>query len=214
MYKKLMVGVVALPLFLAGCASTDSNQGRGAAIGAVVGSVLGKATGDHDKNRYVWGALVGAIAGSAIGQYMDQQEQEFKNKLADSGVEVYREGDEIHLYLPGSITFATGSAQIEPEFYAVLEDVSDVLNEYPKTTLRIEGHTDDKGSAEYNQQLSQTRAESVKSHLMSYQVDQRRLSTIGMGEFSPIVPNDSELNRQQNRRVELKVVPLKESRRT
>ncbi len=206
--KKVLLGLMAASMVISGCASTDSNQSRGAAVGAVLGAILGKATGDHDKSRYVWGAVVGALAGSAIGSYMDKQEQELRDKLADSGVDVQRKGDDIHLYMPGNITFATGSARIQPEFFAVLEDVAIVLNEYEKTVLRIEGHTDDIGAAEYNQSLSESRAESVKSQLIGYQVDYRRMTTVGLGEFSPLVPNDSPENRRQNRRVELKIQPL------
>lgn len=212
--KKILVAAVVSSVVLSGCASTDSNQGKGAAIGAVLGAVLGKATGDNHKSRYVWGAAVGALAGSMVGSYMDQQEAELREKLADSGVEVEREGDDIHLYLPGSVTFETGSANIQPQFYAVLEDVAVVLNEYEKTTLLIEGHTDDVGSAEYNQHLSESRALSVKGHLLQYSVNSRRIDTVGMGEFSPVVPNDTEVNRQQNRRVELKIQPVTERRRS
>ncbi|XOV80203.1 MAG: OmpA family protein [Aestuariibacter sp.] len=207
MKKWLISGVTALTL-VTGCANTDNNAGQATAVGAVLGAILGKATGDNDKSRYVWGAAVGAIAGNMVGRYMDQQEREFQEKLADSGVEVSREGNDIHLYLPGNITFETGSARIQPQFNAILDDVAAVLNEYPKTTLRIEGHTDDVGAAQYNQQLSESRALSVKSHLIGYQVDARRIVTVGMGEFSPFVPNDSDDNRQKNRRVELKIQPL------
>lgn len=193
---------------LSGCANTmDSNQGRGAAIGAVVGALLGKATGDHDKSRYVWGAIVGALAGSAIGSYMDRQEDELRRQLSDSGVTVYRDGDRIHLYLPGNITFDSGSAAVKAEFYHILQDVALVLNEYHKTTLIISGHTDDTGPAELNQQLSLARANSVRDQLIGYQVDQRRITTQGYGEFKPLYPNDSAKNRQANRRVELTIIP-------
>lgn len=207
MKKWMICGVTALTM-LSGCANTDSNTGKATAVGAVLGALLGKATGDNDKSRYIWGAAVGAIAGNVAGRYMDEQEKAFQEKLADSGVEVSREGDNIHLYLPGNITFETGSARIQPQFNAILDDVATVLNEYPKTVLRIEGHTDDRGDAQYNQQLSESRALSVKSHLISYQVDARRIVTVGLGEFAPLVPNDSPENRQKNRRVELKIQPL------
>lgn len=207
MKRLILLGLASLTI-ITGCANTGDNAGRATAIGAVLGAVLGKATGDNDKSRYVWGAAVGAIAGNMVGKYMDQQERELQEKLADSGVEVSREGDDIHLYLPGNITFETGSARIQPQFNAILDDVATVLNEYPKTTLRIEGHTDDIGSAEYNQQLSESRAMSVKSHLIDYQVDARRIVTVGLGEFAPLVENNSAENRQKNRRVELKIQPL------
>lgn len=212
----VLTSLVSATLILGGCATNSGNQDNqatGTAVGAVLGALLGKATGDHDKSRYVWGAIVGAIAGNAIGTYMDKQEAEFRRELSDSGVYVYRDGDNIHLSLPGNITFETGSATITPEFFPVLQDVALVLNKYNKTTLMIAGHTDDTGSAELNQSLSIARANSVKANLVTYQVDPRRITTQGYGEFQPLVPNTSEQNRQQNRRVELTIIPNKKEYR-
>ncbi len=206
--KKLVLATVISAVMVSGCASNASNTQKGAGIGALIGAVLGKATGDHDKSRYAWGAVVGAIAGGAIGSYMDKQEEEFREQLADSGVEVYREGDTLRLRMPGNITFATDSNSIDPRFYPVLNDVALVLNKYPKTTLKVTGHTDNTGSDSYNQALSERRAMSVKNYLISQQVDSRRLTTVGMGEYDPIVGNDSPELREQNRRVELQVYPL------
>ncbi|MBN7820184.1 OmpA family protein [Bowmanella yangjiangensis] len=206
--RKALIFFTLSALALAGCQTTANNTQKGAAIGAVAGALLGKATGDNAKSRYVWGAAVGALAGAAIGNYMDQQEQEFRDELAGSGVQVYREGDNLRLQLPGNITFATGSAGISQGFNPVLEDVAKVLNKYPKTTLMVEGHTDDVGSAESNQKLSEARANSVKNFLLGQQVDYRRITTVGLGEYQPVVDNSSDANRQRNRRVELKILPL------
>ncbi|MBT1064629.1 OmpA family protein [Bowmanella sp. Y26] len=206
--RKALILFTLSSLALAGCQTTANNTQKGAAIGAVAGALLGKATGDNAKSRYVWGAAVGALAGAAIGNYMDQQEQEFRDELAGSGVQVYREGDNLRLQLPGNITFATGSAGISQGFNPVLEDVAKVLNKYPKTTLMVEGHTDDVGSAESNQKLSEARANSVKNFLLGQQVDYRRITTVGLGEYQPVVDNSSDANRQRNRRVELKILPL------
>ncbi|MGJ8679760.1 OmpA family protein [Paraglaciecola sp.] len=204
--KPLITTVVATVLF-SGCQSTMNNTQSGAAIGAVIGAIAGKGTGDHDKKRYVWGAALGALAGSAIGAYMDKQEQAFRDELADSGVEVYREGDSIRLSIPGNITFAIGQADIVTDFYPVLEDVAKVLNRYEKTKLSIEGHTDSQGDAQYNQTLSIQRANSVANYLISTQVEQSRLQTLGFGETQAIGDNSSVEGRKQNRRVELRVIP-------
>jgi outer membrane protein OmpA-like peptidoglycan-associated protein len=139
---------------------------------------------------------------------MDKQEQAFRDELAGSGVEVYREGDNIRLSIPGNITFATDSANIVTGFYPVLEDVSKVLNRYEKTKLSIEGHTDSVGDASYNTQLSMQRANSVASYLQGTGVNANRLQTLGMGESQPIASNDNDQGRKQNRRVELSVIPL------
>lgn len=207
MQKTILVGVLSA-LLVTGCANSDmTNTQKGAAIGAVAGALLGKGTGDHDKSRYVWGAAVGALAGAAIGNYMDQQEQEFRDELAGSGVQVIREGDTIRLQLPGAITFATNSASISQGFYPVLNDVVKVLNKYEKTTLVIEGHTDNTGSLEYNQTLSLNRANAVRNHFMGNGVDQRRLTTMGFGPTQPVADNTTTDGRQLNRRVELRIVP-------
>lgn len=208
--KKSVLAVAVTALVLSGCAANSSNQQRGAGIGAVVGALAGKATGDNAKSRYVWGAALGALAGAAIGGYMDKQEAEFKEELADTGVEVIREGDNLRLYIPGNITFATGSSAIVGNFYPVLDDVARVLNRYDKTRLLIEGHTDSVGRAEYNQTLSESRANSVATYLAQSQVNSSRLQTVGYGESSPISSNESPAGRSANRRVELRIIPVKQ----
>lgn len=206
--KKTIIAVVLSTFIISGCSSSISNTQRGAGIGAVLGALAGKGTGDNDKSRYVWGAALGAIAGSAIGNYMDKQEEAFRDELAGSGVEVFREGDSIRLSIPGNITFPSGSAAIVTGFYPVLEDVAKVLNRYEKTKLSVEGHTDSVGDANYNRQLSMKRANSVANYLQGTSVDASRLQTLGMGETKPIASNKNAQGRQENRRVELRVIPL------
>jgi outer membrane protein OmpA-like peptidoglycan-associated protein len=207
--KKTMIAVALSTFILSGCASNFSNTQKGAGIGAVIGALAGKGTGDNDKKRYVWGAALGALAGGAIGNYMDKQEEAFREELADSGVEVYREGDSIRLLIPGNITFPNDSAAIVTGFYPVLEDVAKVLNRYEKTKLSIEGHTDSVGDANYNRKLSMQRANSVANYLQSTSVQANRLQTLGMGETQPIANNSNAQGRQKNRRVELRIIPLK-----
>lgn len=207
MRKSIVVLSTSL-FFVTGCMSTATNTQKGAGIGAVIGAIAGKGTGDHDKSRYVWGAALGALAGGAIGAYMDKQEAEFREELKGSGVEVFREGDTIRLSIPGNITFATGQANIMTNFYPVLNDVAKVLNRYEKTKLSIEGHTDSVGDATFNQQLSIQRANSVAAYLESTGTAGQRLQTLGFGESQPLTSNDTAQGRQQNRRVELRVLPL------
>lgn len=209
MQKFRLLGItLAITLALSGCANSNlSNTQKGAAIGAVAGALLGKGTGDHDKSRYVWGAAVGALAGAAIGNYMDEQEQQLREELSGSGVQVFREGDTIRLQLPGAITFATNSASISQGFFPVLNDVAKVLNQYEKTTLVIEGHTDNTGGFDYNQTLSLNRANAVRNYLLGNGVDQRRLTTMGFGPTQPVADNNTVDGRQLNRRVELRIVP-------
>ena len=204
--KNVVLAVAVSSFVVTGCANMTNTQ-KGAAIGAVAGAVIGKGTGDHDKSRYVWGAVAGALAGGAIGAYMDKQEQEFRDSLAGSGVEVIREGDNIRLQLPSNVTFATDSSSIAQGFYPVLSDVGRVLNRYEKTTMLVEGHTDSVGDANYNLQLSERRALSVRNYLVGEGVDQRRVTTVGYGETQPIADNGTAGGRQENRRVELRIVP-------
>ena len=211
MKKTLAVSLIAASLTVAGCANNPNNTQKGAAIGAVLGAVLGKATGDHDKSRYAWGAAVGAIAGGAIGGYMDKQEEALRSELSDTGVQVVREGDNLRLIMPGDITFATDSASISPNFNPVLQDVAKVINNYEKTVLMIKGHTDDVGAEQYNQTLSERRASAVKNQLINISVNSTRITTVGMGEYSPKVPNNSAANRSMNRRVEMEIQPLTSS---
>lgn len=206
--KKIVLIMALSSLSLVGCENM-SNAQKGVAIGAVSGAILGKGTGNHDKKRLVWGAAVGAIAGGAIGSYMDKQEQELREELADSGVRVIREGDDLRLELPSNITFAINSATISQSFDPILVDVARVLNKYDKTTLLIQGHTDNTGAAAYNQQLSLNRANSVRNNLAGGGVDARRMSTEGYGQSMPVADNNTEAGRQLNRRVELRIIPNK-----
>ncbi|MFC3094156.1 OmpA family protein [Alteromonas sediminis] len=212
MNKAISMTLLAASLTLGGCAANyqANNTQKGAAIGAVVGAILGKATGDHDKKRYAWGAVVGAIAGGAIGNYMDKQEAALREELADSGIEVVRTGNNIDLIMPSDVTFATNSASVSQSFTPVLQDVARVLNEYEKTVLMIEGHTDSDGTEQYNQGLSERRAESVKNILLANSVNARRMTTLGMGEYQPKASNATPEGKQQNRRVELTIQPLGE----
>ena len=166
--NKLILPVVAVSLAVSGCAAT--NKEKGAAIGAITGAVLGKSTSNHKNKRAVWGAAIGALAGAAIGDYMDKQEQEFREELSGSGIDVIREGDNLRLVMPSNITFATGQSYITSGFHNTLNDIAKVLNKFDKTLLSIEGHTDNVGSAQFNQNLSEQRAESVKNYLVNQSI--------------------------------------------
>ncbi|WP_441004563.1 OmpA family protein [Pseudocolwellia agarivorans] len=206
-FKKSIISAITLSLIISGCAST--NAGKGAAIGAVAGAVLGKSTSNHKDKRLIWGAAIGAIAGAAVGDYMDKQEEEFREELSGSGIEVIREGDNIRLVMPSNITFATGQSYITSGFHATLNDVAKVLTKFDKTYLSIEGHTDSQGSYEFNQNLSEQRAISVKNYLVQQNILDGRLQVTGYGETQPLVDNSTEKNRAINRRVEIQIIPSK-----
>jgi len=117
-------------------------------------------------------------------------------------------GDNITLNMPSSITFALNSADLNAQFYNALEGVSMVLKEYDKTVIEVAGHTDSTGSEQYNQALSQRRAQSVASYLSTHGISGQRLMTVGAGESHPVASNDTEQGRSANRRVELTIVPV------
>ncbi len=219
--KGLRTAVLAFGLttVLAGCQTLDpytqeaktSNTTKGAIIGAVAGAVVGLVSGDdavERRQRALIGAGVGALAGGAVGNYMDRQEARLRAELQGSGVSVTRIGDNITLNMPGNITFATDSSDISPAFFDVLTSVSKVMKEFDKTVVEVAGHTDSTGSDAYNQTLSERRASSVASYLQSQGISNQRLITVGMGERMPVADNSTADGRQQNRRVEITMVPL------
>jgi outer membrane protein OmpA-like peptidoglycan-associated protein len=213
------VFVTLLVLNLAGCYTYDPYTGdkkisdttKGAGIGAAAGAVVGLLTGGdaaaHRKNALI-AAGVGALAGGAIGNYMDRQEASLRHDLAGTGVSVTRIGDNITLNMPGNITFKSDSAEIEPSFYKVLNSVDLVLKKYNKTVVEVAGHTDSTGSAEYNQKLSERRANAVAQYLETQGLASNRVVTIGAGETKPVADNSTPEGRQANRRVELTLTPL------
>jgi outer membrane protein OmpA-like peptidoglycan-associated protein len=215
------VGALALGLVsaLTACTTLDpytreerpARAQRQAIIGAAAGAVAGLITGDSSmerKKRALVGAGLGALAGAGVGNYMDRQEAKLRAELERTGVSVTRIGDNITLNMPGNITFATDSADLNAGFFEVLNSVSLVVNEFNQTVIEVAGHTDSTGSDAYNQQLSERRAGAVASYLGTRSVLADRIITVGMGEGRPVASNDTDTGRQQNRRVELTLVPL------
>jgi outer membrane protein OmpA-like peptidoglycan-associated protein len=204
---------------LVGCTTLDpytreeqtARAQRQAVIGAVSGAVAGLITGDSSmerKKRALVGAGLGALAGASVGSYMDRQEARLRQELERTGVSVTRSGDNITLNMPGNITFATDSADLNAAFFDVLNSVGVVVNEFEQTVVEVAGHTDSTGSDAYNQALSQRRASSVARYVTTRNVRADRIIEVGMGESRPIATNDTETGRQANRRVELTLVPL------
>lgn len=103
----------------------------------------------------------------------------------------------------GDVLFATGRSNLNSGGNKSLDKLIVFLNEYPDRNVDIEGHTDDVGSLDMNQTLSQHRADSVKSYLTQNGIQSTRLAATGLGETQPIAENSSNTGRQQNRRVEI-----------
>ena len=188
-----------------------SKTTKGAAIGAGVGAVVGLITGDSSserKRRAIVLGAAGGIVGGGVGNYMDRQEAKLRAQLQGTGVSVTRSGDNIILNMPGNVTFQTNSADINASFYPVLNSVALVLKEFDKTVVDVAGHADSTGPDDKNLELSQRRAGSVSSYMAAQAVNTQRLITVGYGETRPIASNDTPEGRQQNRRVEITLVPV------
>ncbi len=187
--------------------TTAKGAGIGAAVGAVVGLLTGGDAAAHRKNALI-GAGLGALAGGAVGNYMDRQQAELRNQLRGSGVSVTRMGNDITLNMPGNITFQSNSSELNANFYRVLDSVNIVLKKYEKTVVEVAGHTDNTGSEQHNQQLSERRAGTVAQYLEAHGLRNDRVITVGAGETRPVASNDTPDGRQANRRVELTLTPL------
>lgn len=210
-----LAALAACAVLASGCQTLDpytdqpetSRTAKGAGIGAAAGALAGVVVGGSRKATIV-GAGIGALVGAAVGNYMDRQAEALRQRLRATGVSVTRSGDQIILNMPGNVTFATNSADISSSFYEVLDSVAIVLVEYEKTYVDVIGHTDNTGSAAYNQQLSVRRAQSVADYLMTRDVIPERLVVTGRGETQPIASNDTPEGRALNRRVEIVLTPL------
>lgn len=217
---RLGTAAAAIALAATAACTTDPNTGErrvsSAAIGAGVGALGGLLAGDlvggrRDRTEKIVGAGIGAIAGGAIGNYMDRQERELRERTAGTDVEVTRQGDEILLNIPSGITFATNSYAIQPQFRQTLDKVATTLADYDQTYLDVYGHTDSTGGDAINMPLSENRARSVADYLGTRGVNQARIGTRGFGASQPVASNDTVDGRQENRRVEIKIVPVRES---
>jgi outer membrane protein OmpA-like peptidoglycan-associated protein len=207
---------MALMLAMSAC-MTDPYTGQqtinrtavGIGVGALGGYLLGDVIGgDHDRNAKVIGVGIGALAGGVVGNYMDQQEAELRRQTAGTGVDVLRQGDELVLRMPAGITFPVDRYDIQPQFQSTLDQVAQTLSSYNQTYIDVLGHTDSTGSDAYNQTLSDRRAQSVSDYLAGHGVARARIGVRGYGESQPIASNETESGRAENRRVEIKVVPV------
>jgi len=211
--KKLLRTLVVLNILVAfGCASMGEKEktgtAAGAATGAVVGGAVGAATGKHNQREKVAigavaGALLGGLVGNRIGAYMDKQEAALRDAMASTVAQnnatIERNNEKmLTATFKSDVFFDFNSATLKPGANAELDRVANVLNQYPQTNVRIEGYTDQKGSEEYNLQLSERRANAVRNALIQKGIDQARITAIGLGECCPVSSDDAA-----NRRVSM-----------
>lgn len=216
-HKPLLATLLALSIGLTGCTTINPYSGeeqtssavKGGAIGAATGALVGVlASSKHDRGK---GALIGAATGAAvgggIGYYMDVQEAKLRQKMKGTGVSVTRQGDNIILNMPNTVTFDTNSSQIKASGANTLSGVAMVLKEYEKTHINVVGHTDSSGGRDLNMRLSEQRADSVASNLITQGVEASRISTSGVGPDQPIASNSTAEGKAQNRRVTITLSP-------
>jgi outer membrane protein OmpA-like peptidoglycan-associated protein len=216
----LIAGVCVASLAAAACTTTDpysstpnrNNTGTGAIVGAVGGALVGYLTNtsnsEQGRKNALIGAGVGALAGAAVGQDKDRQEQAMREQLSGTGVGVVRQGDVLVLRMPSDVTFGSNQDAVNRSFYAVLDDVAAVLQQYDRSTIDIIGHADSDGADAYNLDLSQRRASNVARYLIDRGVLPARMYVEGRGESQPIASNATAEGKAQNRRVEIMIRPF------
>ncbi len=216
-----IAAAIASAMLLSSCATytgqttdpNDPNRTRtGALIGAGVGAVAGLLSGSdatERRQRALVGAGVGGLTGGAIGAYQDRQEAELRRQTAGTGIDIVRDGDVIKLNLPDGVTFDFGRAELKPQFFPALNNVASTLREYNQTIVEVTGHTDSVGGDAVNQRLSEQRAASVGNYLIGQGLMRERFEIVGMGKRYPIASNDTDQGRALNRRVEIRVLPLR-----
>lgn len=202
--KSVLAVILCVSLTLLGCGASNAVKGGaiGAAGGGALGALIGKAAGNTTLGA-ILGAAVGGTAGAIIGHNMDKQAEEMKQDLKNAKVE--RVGEGIKITFDSGILFATNSTELQAPAKVNIENLAKILNKYPDTNILVAGHTDNVGTEEYNQKLSERRAESVANYAKGLNVLGSRFTTIGKGEMEPVATNDDAPGRQLNRRVEIAI---------
>lgn len=203
-FKPALHLFLILALLLTSC-STQKRTVKGAVIGAAAGGILGGVIAGKGKTAkgILIGAAIGGAAGAAIGAYMDKQAREIQRDLKNAKVE--RVGEGILITFDSGLLFDFDSYALRSTTRENLNDLSKTLAKYKDTNILVQGHTDNTGTEEHNQTLSDNRAKAVSDYLLQRKITPERLSTEGFGESEPIASNDSAAGRQQNRRVEVAI---------
>jgi outer membrane protein OmpA-like peptidoglycan-associated protein len=213
MNAKLTILATAAVVGLSGCVSnTPAPMGErtqaGAIIGGMVGGFLGGTTNDSNPGLgAVVGAAAGAVAGGAIGAALDRQAQDLRGSLANDDIVIQNTGQELIVTMPDGILFDVDSAAIRASLQSDIRAVARNLQAYPNTTVDVIGHTDNTGSAGYNQDLSSRRAQAVAGVLLEQGLSPSRVRAYGRGEDAPVASNLTPEGRQLNRRVEVIIRP-------
>ena len=199
--------LVCTALLTAGC-SISPKTAKKQADQTAAGNFTGATKSKELRKLALKGAGINTLSYGSVGAYMDFQEAKLRKRLRRSGVSITRSGNNIILTMPGKITFDFGSANLKSAYYEVLNSVASVLKDYDKTYIDVYGHTDSIGSHNYNNKLSNRRANCVAEYIVAHGCKVQRFSIQGFGETKPIAPNTDPSGRAQNRRVEIEISPL------
>lgn len=207
------IGILGLAAAIAvagtGCGTVRNmnNQekgiGIGGAAGATIGGLIGNKAGNTAVGAIIGGAL-GGVAGGVIGNRMDKQAAEIERTV--DGAEVIKAGEGIIVKFDSGILFGFDQTALKADAKQNIEKLVASLNENPDTDILVIGHTDNKGTEQYNQGLSLRRADAVKNYAVSKGLKGSRVKTEGKSYNEPIASNDTEDGRAQNRRVEIVIV--------
>ncbi len=197
----LLVTSIALPLACGPYATKRDKSAKGAGIGAGVGAVVALVTGEREADEILARAAIGAVGGAGIGAYMDHQEEQLA-RIPGTTVERVSQ-DVLLVRFESDVLFDVDSVVIRDEGRETLVQVADVMDEFDKTAIIVQGHTDSTGSDTHNQELSERRAAAARDYLVARGVDDQRVQAIGYGETQPVTSNDTAADRQLNRRVEI-----------
>jgi outer membrane protein OmpA-like peptidoglycan-associated protein len=205
--KRAVILVLSTTLLFSviwGCAWSSSAKGGtiGTGAGGVVGGIIGHHYGNTALGAII-GAAVGGTTGYLIGNEMDKRAEEMRKDM--HGAKIERVGEGIKITFDSGLLFDVDKADLRSKAKTNVESLARILNKYSDTNILVEGDTDNSGSQEYNQKLSERRAQAVSNHLMGLGVPGSRISNIGLGESNPVTSNDNEYGRQQNRRVEVAI---------
>ena len=211
--NRILLGVGLLGILAAAPSCKTSNAAKGAVIGGSAGGVLGGviAGKENTATGVLIGSAIGGTAGAIIGHQMDKQAEELQRDL--EGAEVERVGEGIKITFDSGLLFGFDQATLNSSSKTNLQELAETLKKYEDTNILVEGHTDSKGTDEYNQNLSEERAEAVGSYLVVLGVDSGRISDVGYGESMPVETNDTEAGRSHNRRVEVAIYANKKMQR-
>ncbi|WOI55058.1 OmpA family protein [Palleronia sp. LCG004] len=203
------VGILSLGACVDQTTGERNRTTTGALVGAGVGALAG-ATRESGNDRFrnaAVGAALGAAGGAVVGNILDRQAAELRDDFSNGAIDVINTGSELIVRMPQDILFATDSAVVGSGLQGDLRVLAANLNRYPNSVIEVQGHTDNTGTAAYNQELSQRRAQSVASILTANGVSSGRVRAIGYGEDQPIASNSSAESRAQNRRVQIVIRP-------